>query len=46
MLSQIQLFSERVVNLWNSLPADRISLASLSAFKNSLITVDLLSLSL
>ena len=40
------VFSERVVNLWNSLPADRISFASLSAFKNSLRTVDLLSLRL
>jgi len=39
-------FSERVVNLWNSLPADRISFASLSAFKNSLRTADLLSLRL
>jgi len=37
-------FSERVTDLWNSLPADRISFTSLSAFKNSLKTVDLLSL--
>ena len=39
-------FSERVVNLWNSLPADHISFTSLSAFKNFLKTVDLQSLTL
>jgi len=39
-------FSARVVNLWNSSPADRISFTSLSAFKNSLKTVDLQSLTL
>ena len=39
-------FSERVVTLWNSLPGDRISFTSLCAFKNSLKTVDLQSLTL
>jgi len=39
-------FSERGVNLWNILPAGRISFISLSAFKNSLKTVDLQSLTL
>jgi len=37
-------FCERVANLCNSLPADRVGFTSLSAFKNSLTTVDLPSL--
>ena len=34
----------RITMLWNSLPADRISFTGLTAFKNSLKTVDLQSL--
>ena len=35
-----QLFTCRVVNVWNSLPAARINFSSLTSFKLSLLNVD------
>ena len=38
--SQIHLFSERVVNVWNNLPAS-VDFKSLSSFKRTVKLVDL-----
>jgi len=36
----LTVFSCRVVNLWNSLPAERINFSSLASFRLSLLNVD------
>ena len=42
--SQINLFSERVVNVWNNLPTS-VDFKSLSSFKRTIKLVDLFELS-
>ena len=37
---QINLFSERVINVWNDMPADTADFASLTNFKKSVMRVD------
>ena len=39
-------FSERIVNLWNNLPTDRIGFSSLYKFKKSITSIVLFELSL
>ena len=33
-------FSVRVINVWNSLPADRVDLSSFAAFKQTIEQID------
>jgi len=37
----IKLFSKRVVNVWNDMPADTVDSTSLTSFKKSITPIDI-----
>ena len=40
VLSELMVLSVRVINVWNSLPADRVDFSSFAAFKQTIEQID------
>jgi len=40
MMNLASYFSVRVINVWNSLPADRVDFSSFAAFKQTIEQID------